>query len=54
MAVDEYYATLHHEAASKFLNQGPVSAKYSAIAVCPLMDFSGLIRFNAGGAFVTS
>jgi hypothetical protein len=43
---DESHAILHHEAASKFLGQTPVSAKYSAIMARLLMDFAGVIRLN--------
>ena len=45
---DESHAILHHEAASKFVGQAPVSAKYSAFRARLLMDFAGAIRFNAG------
>ena len=48
MATDEYYATLLHEEASKFVVQPLLSAKYSAIAACPLIDLTAMIRLNAG------
>jgi hypothetical protein len=44
----EYYATLHHEEASKFPGQASVSAKYSAFATRLLIDFDRVIRLNAG------
>jgi hypothetical protein len=44
---DESHAILHHEAASKFLGQVLDWAKYSADMARLLMDFAGLIRFNA-------
>ncbi|WP_407179061.1 hypothetical protein [Bradyrhizobium sp. STM 3562] len=43
----DYHDSLHHEAASKILGQRPLSAKYSATATVPLMDFRRMIRFNA-------
>jgi hypothetical protein len=47
-ASDESHAILHHEAASKFLGQAQIWAKYSATMARLLMDFAGAIRLNAG------
>jgi hypothetical protein len=45
---DESHSILHHEVASNFLGQAPVSAKYSAFMALLLMDLACVIRFNAG------
>jgi hypothetical protein len=43
-----YYSVTHHEAASKFVDQGSFAAKYSAGGRIEFLDFLWPIRFNGG------